>query len=370
MRVPVTALVVALTLAGCSHAPAGVEPVDPVETEPQSGSVELTEGEPGVSLPFVSGDLVHGLDEGDEPVRLGASINVALIGVLAPAVVPDSGGTRLVYNAWREDRPVLRMHDLDTGEDEELDEGAASAAWRGDGALAYFRAASPEFGDPAEYVGHVVVRGAQGEPAAWTVASGRYVVAAWARQRLLVYRVGEGWPDLLVLDGPQRVRVLGRETALLAVSPDGRLALVFRRGASPVVVRLVDLATGDEVAAARLPGEIEWLLESGSWAEQRALASASPGLVVLRLDADAIELEQVLRFEGETFRAGLHEPHGDGERRIVAWGEFHTRPGQVVEDAAIVSCDRLELRCVRGPRIPVIAGPRLVHNPSRPLPGR
>lgn len=362
-----TLLAAALAVAGCTH---GRDAGDAGDAEPASGTVELAEGEVGASVPFAWGNTVRGAGERGDPVELGAPISSVLVGTLAPAVVPDAAGARLLYNAWRGDRPVIRVHELTTGRDEELDDGAAAGIWRADGALAYFKADAPVFDDPARYRGHVVVRGPESESALWTAEQDRYVVAAWARQRLLAYRIGEGWPDLLVLDGPQRVRVLARESALVALSPDGRRALVFRRGTRPVVVSLLDLATGEEVAAARLPDEVEWLLESGSWTGEHAVASGSPGLVVLRVDGDAVELEQVLRFEAGLFRVGLHEPQVGEDGRVVAWGEYHARPGQVVEQAALVACDRLTLRCVHGPGMSVAGGPRLVYNPSRPLSGR
>jgi hypothetical protein len=372
MRVPVTALVLVLAVAGCSH---GQDPGDAdgpavrAETAPRSGLVELIQGEPDPVVPFVAGNLVHGLGEEGAPIELAASGSSVLMGTLAPAVVPDAEARRLVYNSWRDNRPVLRLHDVETGEDAELDEGALSAAWRGDGALAYFKADVAELGDPREYLGHAVVRGPAGEAAEWTTEPGRYVVVAWARQRLLVYRVRDGGPDLLVLDGPGRIRVLARDTSLLALSPDGSRALVFRRGVSPAVVRLVELGDGSEVARLQLPEEVEWLLQSGSWADGRAVASASPGLVLLRLEGTGIELEQILRLPTDVVRGTLHEPQLDAEGRITAWGEVHSRPGEVVDSAVIAVCDALAFRCVHGSRMPVAGGPRLVHNPSRPLPG-
>jgi hypothetical protein len=259
------------------------------------------------------------------------------------------------------------VHDIETGRDTVLDEGAMSVAWRADGTLAYFKALAPDVRTPKRYLGHVVVRARPaGRPRRWTPQAGRYVAAAWAGERLLAYRVGSSWPDLLVVDRPGRARVLAKSGALVAVSPDGRRAFVSTYGASPPVVRVLDVASGREVAR-RAVTALGWVTESGSWAGELVAATASSGVAVFRVGRRSIALEQVLRFGSAGFTVGPLEPRvEDGGRRIVGWGELVSRPRQAFPQAALVDCDRSERRCTQAPPVSTAVGLRLVYDPSRP----
>lgn len=336
----------ALFVAGCTHA----------EEAPRVLSVVRGE----VAARSVSGDRIGG-------VRLAAPVSTTLVANLAPAVVPERGGRRLAYNAWRGDRPVLRLRD---GGDRVLAEGAYSPAWRGDGGLAYFQALRPALPRPEailRYRGHVVVRDRVGAaPVRWTEEPGRYVVAAWAGRRLLAYRITAGWPELLALEGPGRARVLARDAALVAVAPDGGRAFVSTYGAEPPLVRVLDVASGRELARLRVPG-VRWIVESGSWRGERVAASASSGIALFRVGDAAVELERVLPLARRGFPAGVYEPQLDDDgRRVTAWGERESTPRQAFPGAAVVQCELEQLRCVRGPDVSTAVGVRLVYDPSRP----
>jgi hypothetical protein len=360
---PVLGLLGALLLAGCLHG--GEEP--PARAEPPpSGQVTFAEhgGEPPPV--YVAGDRLDGWS--GEPEKLGGAVNTNLIGTLSPAAV--ASGERpylLVYNSWRGRRPVLRLRNIETGRDRVLAEGALSVALRDDGRLAYFKALRPDLRSPKTYVGHVVARATRrGSLVRWTSKPGRYVVAAWARGHLLVYRLGPTWPDLLVLDGPRRERVLAKSGALVALSPDGRRAFVSTYGASPPVVRVLDVESGEELAR-RTITRLRWLTESGSWLGDRVAAAASAGLAVFRVGARSIALEQVLGFTAAGFSLGPFEPRlYPAEPIIVAWGELEPRPRQAIATAVLVLCNRVELRCYRHARASSGAPPRPVYNPSRP----
>src|SRR5918992_1249745 len=191
-------------------------------------------------------------------------------------------------------------------------------------------------------------------------------LAAWAGDRVLAYRIGPSWPDLLVLDGPRRRRVLARAGALVAVSPDGRRAFVSTYGASPPVVRVLDLESGEELAR-RTVTRLRWLTESGSWSGDVVAATASAGVAVFRVRARSIVLEQVLGFTASGVSLGPFEPRLDAtRRRIVAWAELEPRPRQAIAQAVLVECDRVALRCFRGAVASATAPPRPVYNPSRP----
>lgn len=355
------ALLSALVLAGCVHADGEEKGSRPEGA--RSGTVTVSRADGEVDASYVVGDRLY-RGRASRPVKLAAAVNTNLIGTLSPVAVPAPG--LLAYNSSRGRRPVVRLRELSSGKDEVLDDGALSLAWRRDGALAYFKAVAPDLRTPARYVGHVVVRSApQAAPVRWTPASGRYVVAAWAGRRLLVYRLDKSWPDLLVLDRPGQARILAKAGALVALSPDGRRAFVSTYGASPPVAHVLDVPTGREVAR-RSVRALRWLTESGSWAGDLVAAPASSGVAVFRVGARTIDLEQTLRF-GPGFSAGPFEPQlEDVGRRIVGWAEVEPRPRQAVAQAGLIECDRVTLQCVHAVVATTASPPRLVYDPSRP----
>ncbi|MGH3130830.1 MAG: hypothetical protein ACRDNX_08440 [Gaiellaceae bacterium] len=343
------ALVAALLAAGCTH---GGDDGD----EP-SRALTLVRGE--IEAPYVAGDRLGSK-------RLAAPISTTLIANLAPAAVPDPSGERVAYNSWRGNRPLVRVAgDRDTV----VAEGAYAPAWRRDGALAYVQALEPELPGPEAirgYRGHVVVRGRlETAPRRWTEAAGRYVVAAWADERLLAYRITTGWPELLVLDAPGRVRVLARDAALVAVAPDGSRVFVSTYGATPPLVRVLDVEGGRELARRTVPA-VRWLVEAGSWRDGHVAAGSSVGVALFRVSERGIWVEQLLRLDRVGFTTGVFEPQLDERGRVTAWGELESRPRQTFAGAAVVECDLAERRCVHGPELSSAVAPRLVYDPSRP----
>jgi hypothetical protein len=300
-------------------------------------------------------------------VRLGGAVNATLLGTLAPVAIPAPGGDgALAYTSSLNRTPTVRVYEPATRRDTVVATSALSAAWGRPG-LAYFKASRPRLADPRTYLGHVVVRQApRAPPRRWTPAEGRYIVAAWAQRRLLVYRLRPGWPDLLVLDGPRRVRVLARSGALVAVSPDGRRVFVSTYGAQPAVVRVLDVASGREEARVRLGGEgVRWVTESGSWVGTDVVAPASAGLVVFSVAPRRITVAQILRFQAGRFP--VSEPRADrAGRHIFAWLELAAQPRQAIADAQLLRCDRLTLRCATVATGSSADPPRPLYNPSRP----
>jgi hypothetical protein len=279
--------------------------------------------------------------------------------------VPAGAPRRIAYTAADGSSPSVVIGDVGSDEPLVVDEGAYSIAWRSDGAIAYVKALQPDVTDPREYEGHVVVRPAPaGAAARWSDEPGRYVVAAWARERLLVYRLREGWPDLFVLDGPRRARALGR-TGLIAVSPDGERVAVTDFGAAPPRVRVLELASGREAAAADI-GEVGWILHAGAWEGDVVVAAAEGAIVVLRVGQAAIELLEALRFEDAELPASVAEPQLEG-RRVTAWGEVEARARQPLPGSALVECELGGGGCRALRHLPAGAEPRPVFNPSRPL---
>jgi hypothetical protein len=372
-----TVLAAAL-LAGCWHStPAPpAEPADKREPAP-SGDVVLAPEVSGLAVAHVVRDRVYGLRAMADGQRLEAPVNAPLTGSMSPPAVPRGpDGGQLAYNAFRRRRPVIRVHDPRAGRDAVIAEGAVSVAWRADGALAYFQGLKPRVRDLNRYDGHVVVRTGRGAAVRWTDEPARYLVAAWGGERLIAYRFSRARaPDLLVFDGPGRVRVLAERSVLVALSPDGRRALLARHGDAGALVSVVALETGavedrlrlDPATVPDASQPITDVASGGSWTGELVVGTTSTGLIVLRVGAAGLSVEQVLTFDLAVFPTGVHEPQLDmGGRRIAAWAELAPRPGQVVADTALLECDRIALRCRQGPPAPGLAGPRLIYDPSRP----
>jgi hypothetical protein len=355
---PGVLLLACVALAGCLHGDAGGGP----QAAPQNRFPTFA-GEGEIDATFVVGNRLHGV--GARPRVLRAAVHAPLVANLAPPAVRR--GDAIAYNAWARSRPAIRLHDLETGDDVVVERGAYSLAWRSDGALATFRGVTRVVNDPRKYVGHIVVRPAPKAPSqAWTTERGRYIVVAWAGKRLLAYRLRPGWPDLVVLERPGQVRRLARAGALVAVSPDGRRAFVSTYGASPPVVRVLDVARGVELSRLTLRPPIRWLLESGSWTGDLVVATVSGGVAMFRVRPRRIELAQLLRLPPEAIPVALYEPRSTDGRRIVGWAELPSQPREAIPRATLVQCDRVALRCVTGVVASSATPPRVVYNPSRP----
>jgi hypothetical protein len=373
-RVSLAVLVLALAATGCGSAD---EPPVLVGTPSPHGIYSV-------------GATVFGL--GDGPVRLASPPVAPLAGWLTPAAVPSPDGRYLAYNSWLELRrddpglswsdqgidpgdplatPSLRLYDTRSATEGLLDEGAFSLAWRSDGALAYFKGAERDYRAGVRYVGDIVVRASlEAEPEAWTSERARYIVAAWAGDRLIAYRESEGEAlDVLVLDGPRHMRVLAADSALVAISPDGRRAFVEQGPAQGrPSVRVVDVVTGKvrgTLDLTRIDPAVGWVGYAGDWLGDRIVASSVSGLAVFRVRGRSIALERSIRAGAPSLaEPRFTDPSG---RHVTAWA---SSPGV----AAFLECDSLSGRCTRLVPLPRARGVhgfpawrRPLYNPSRPL---
>jgi hypothetical protein len=341
---------------------------------------------------YAVGAKVFGLRGG--PARMASPPVAPLAGWLTPAAVPSADLRYLAYNVWDELRhddpalswsdqgiepgealatPSIRLYDAASGTDRLLERGAFSLAWRGDGALAYFKGAERDYRAGVRYVGDIVVRSSlEAAPEVWSPRRARYIVAAWAAGHLVAYREREGEAlDVVALDGPGRMRVLARDSALVATSPDGRRIFVEEGPAEGhPLVRILRVADGKQVAAldlTKVNGAVGAVGYSGDWRGDRVVAPSASGVVVFRVTTKGIVLEQALR----TRARALAEPRfaDDAGAKVKAWTS--TRAGGV-----FVDCDRTARRCGRATPLPEARGVngfpvwrRPLYNPSRPLEG-
>ena len=377
MRLPATMLLlIAGVISGCSEA-------DPKQPDRPPGAAGRALG---AELTVVDGKLTRTtwamrdelyLPGSDRPEKLGGPVQAPLTGTYAPAAVPNPVDDRVIaYSSFHRGRPVLRVHDLAADTDSMLDEGAYAPAWSRPGGLAYFKGTTARVADPARYRGHVVVRRSpESRAVRWTAEPGRYVVSAWAGERLVVYELTRGWPRLLVLDGPGRRRVLAERATLVALSPDGAKAFVAKEPRRSPAVAVVDVATGRELASFTFSDEVDpirrqkiyFVAASGAWAGDRVIAAVTGGLAVFRVTGDRIALEELLGVDPEAFPTGLSEPSSDQTGRyVVAGAELMQRPGSPTTRTSIIECDRVARRCVLGRSAPSFLPPRHLYNPSRP----
>ena len=377
MPLPATMLVlIAVVISGCSEA-------DPKQPDRPPGAAGRALG---AELTVVDGKLTRTTwairDElyvpgSDRPEKLGGPVQATLTGTYAPAAVPNPADDRVIaYGSFHKGRPVLSGRDLAADTDSTLDEGASAAAWGRPGGVAYFKGTTPRVADPAHYRGHVVVRRSpESRAVRWTAEPGRYIVSAWAGERLVVHELTRRWPRLLVLDGPGRRRVLAERATLVALSPDGTRAFVAKEPRRAPAVAVVDVASGRELASFTFSGEvdpirrqkIDFVAASGAWAGDRVIAAVTGGLAVFRVTADRVALEELLGVDPEAFPTGLSEPSSDQTGRyVVAGAELMQRPGAPATRTSIMECDLVERRCVLGPSAPSFLPPRHLYNPSRP----
>jgi hypothetical protein len=337
--------------------------------------------------PFVRGNDLFDAKGGRH--RLNAAVSGALMGPLSPVAVSEPGSDAIAYSSWQKLRevdpqlslskqgigdgdplgvPSLRVRDA-SGHDVLLERGAYSAAWRPDGAIAYFKGGDAEFRAGRPYVGDLYVRsGVHGRTVRWTSETAHYTVYAWAGDRLLFYRVGDGETlSLLSADAPGRVRELAEGSAV-ALSPDGRRVMVLSPDGT--TVRVLDVGTGREQAwldVTTASPALRWVGYSGSWTGDRVVAPASGGLAVFRVGSDSIALEQALSLDAAQFPAGVQEPQfaGGGADEITATADVPPKDGDGGV-AYFLDCDRVARSCGRSAAAPATDWPRLVSNPSRP----
>jgi hypothetical protein len=386
--------------------------------------VSATDADPPVA--WIAGDRVFNLD-GEErrlAMPLARSTGSSLYYFDSSPAIPSPDGRSLVYTAVEPDRaytssatPILRFHDFVTGRDRVIERGADSAAWRGDGALAYFDRVGRPVGPPWSPlpIGHLFVRRSLSETAdRWSTRPAQYTALAWAGDHLLVAALaaGENVPaegeGVYAFSGPGRARKLPL-SGVVAVDPRGEFVVgpetlePFLAGSLNFrIVRVSDGAILDELDLPPLidpgmPYAAGQFVTGGSWAGDHIVVAAwgalADALVLLRFEDGELSPAHVFRLEPTSAaRAGFHgEPEADfGNPRfvdengdeIVAWATTTRKKGPAtVRSSVFLVCIRTKKECRRtGPLpdltlsdIPGVRGSpyrahAFIENPSRPLP--
>lgn len=314
------------------------------------------------------------------------AIEAPLAGTLTPVAVTSPDGEYTLYNTWRQLRPddpakdhltqgihrgdlmaipALRVRSSTTGEDREFATGATSAAWSARGRIAFAQGSRAGYYADTPWRSTVVVRDRlDGRDVRWTTESGKYFVAGWAGESLLVYRESEGeLLELLAIDRPGEVRSFGA-TALVAVSPDG--AGVFLTTGAAVTV--VDVRSGTEMARAESPlGADHVIYYAGDWRDDKVIAASTSGLVEFRVrsgGAGGLAMSRLLPVS-DRYREGVHEPHfGRSSAEIIAWAPVRDARGQ--RGAVALQCDDRSGKCatssfIRGRNVrPIATPPRII----------
>lgn len=351
--------------------------------------------QPNATVPTINGSRAHYLLGNQlfatpgKPQQLG---QVSTGESAWPDAVPSRDGSKLIYEAPNEHgQPgrALRLHDLGSGADEELAADAFAPAWRADGMLAYGKTAHRKStgGDVgAVFPARVEVRSKPGDAAGeWITTPGNYVPVAWAGRRLLVEQLaGDGASaSLLALDAPEQARRLA-DGWLAALSPGGRLAAVSigasnGRPSGPMI-RLVDTVTGKvdatlDLRDASIDG-LSWRALAatgpGDWTGTRIVLPAAGGVLVLSARANALAIDRIARFTGDTGIRGAEYQEARfldlTGRQIIVKADVLAPSGNGQSRQSALVCDLEQNKCARGSD----AGTPdhwlgLVANPSRPL---
>jgi hypothetical protein len=388
-----TAAVVAVAACALSGCASGHAVTSRAMTSRAPEPLRINGNSPSVAM-VENGDIVWPASRPQSALHDAAR---TLIGYASPLALTDRRMRTVLYNSWRPASgyvpagqvwgvPDIHSLDVATGTDRVLADGAQSVAWRGAGPVAYFAAARQVFHADGSDIGQVLVRRTPaGAPVAWTKAAARYTVLAWAGSALLVNRTPasqEGYGDLLLLRGPGRAQMIGRNNSVLVgVSPDAHYAVVLTQTPPgfrprPPSLHIVDVRTGRRTGVVDLGGRSSVPLfginETGDWQGHRLVVSTGTALAVF--DWRVAGGRPVLRWTSALSLAGtgadvVAQPRLAGADSLLAigWRQPVSRsdqPHYVVERCAVSTGT-----CVGLPTDRATFGRDLAFlgNPSRPL---
>jgi hypothetical protein len=335
---------------------------------------------------YILADQLHIPGQGS--VGLRESLRALLLGRSVPLAVRSPDKRFVMYHAWRDETPRLRLVDLRTKRDILFYRGAQSVAW-GRRGLAYVRGVRRAYHPQRPWMGRVVVaKSPSGRPVVWTPVASQYTVLAWAGDTLLVDARGcnlecnDEMPEsgIYAIDRPGHLRRLS-VTSLVAVSPGGRLVIggYIPRGTdnpSPVV-HVDDVRKRRTLASLDLTRVLPRRMAKtffaglsgfGDWKHGQivGVGGTPVTLVRLRYASQRLSLDSVLTVRvrrDRRFYAFLEDPRfiGPGTDRIVG---LLTRAPRT----SPITCDLRERHCVHGRPLKVrTQWFSVVTNVSRPL---
>lgn len=311
-----------------------------VSTYPSDYSVlQLTAGNAVPPFPIVLGNEV--IPDPSHPakrfsIHRCASANAC--DALDPLSVRSPDGRYVLYNAVETSKvytgldipqpgdkvtPIIRLLDLKTGQDRVYVRGARDPVWGANGQIAYTKGAEPTMTLGSPYPSQIIVRSSlNASPTIWTTTAEDYTCIAWARSQLICERADHvQWfytsYNLVAFTGPNKFWLVApRDPTLVALSPDGRRALVtstYGQQDFRAVAYLVDLPSGFERAVLKLPASLENLQGNGQWIGDHVVAMRGfmpgaemhplPKLAILTINGDHLSLAHV-------YQLGLPQPNG------------------------------------------------------------
>jgi len=376
IRHPICAFALVVTAAACGHTSGPSLRAAVGATSDGSGSL------PDNAALVADSSLVVG----SQTYRLGATAGAPLTGSLVPLAVPSPSGDRYLYNSWAQGadeqctgdpsqrgnckepardaiigRPTLRVFTPSSGQDVVVEPGAVSAAWRPDGAVAYFKGNATDVpADTSRFVGHLYVRDSLDAAAArWTTDAARYVAVGWAGSTLIAYRQSDGERfDVLALSGPGAVRTVASDATVVAVSPDGTQLLVNHDRDGTSTASVVPVSGGAPLGTIDLGkttdpqsgSPLAWITYGGSWDGDLVAAESALGVALFRVSSGRISFDRVLAAKGSDYSMGIHEPQlfrdKSGKQRLIAWAPV-SAPTKSGRASAILTCDVGAKSCAR-----------------------
>jgi hypothetical protein len=364
-------LVIAACVAcgGTTDTAAGVVGLEHVQIVTENKLVRLGDLTPDkVSVDQLTGLVLPGLAGSD----LGAS----------PLAAPiDDGHVVMLVRPTGSNRAGPLASELDvvemqSGRSTVLASRAYSFAVSEDGRLAYTEPSTPD-GEQALTV--ISVRGSvTGVDETWVSTSDRYVVLAWANDRLLFLRSnGEsGTTELMVADGPDQLRVLASPGGLVAVAPDGDRAIVAIRSADGgTTSTILNVSTGARAGTvtAGAASDTNPELVSASWTDHGVAGVVSDGrrfgLALASATSAGVEVDAPIWFEPQVAPV-IVEPFLGADGGVIGGvspnGVLHAGDYPAPEAVSkLVTCTLSDRRCSET-LIPGRGQSGRLYNPSRP----
>jgi len=289
--------------------PSTSTPTDPTPTDPDAETPSEAIRAIGGSGVIITRDGLVDLVTGETTPLVTANNPLSA----SPVGVPDGAGGAYYLSHDVDADPESDFGRMDLrhlgadGTDEVIEPGVQSFARRADGALAVAVPLDPIIPDWEPRLTRIEVVAPDGSRTTWTTEAGEYGVTAWAGERLLIERgIDETEAnDALILDGPDRLRVLSSYGRVGAIGPDGTWAIVagLEPGETmehdvetpPTPPRVLDLASGETIGTVDM-GDRTMGFFSFTWdGDDRLVAASSAG----RPDYEGLVVELSVREGGD-----------------------------------------------------------------------